>query len=155
MKPTTAGQRVAAQGEVVVDVLAPEGLSAHTDLRTVGNAKAFPAGGVSQALHRTSLVPFGHRGDVVWLPRPDLLGAIVAKAVAAQADRIDPERHLLDVVFLCDLVGDPLMLAGAATGKDHKRLRICLDRLPEDHPAWNAARQPADAQAALRILAGT
>jgi hypothetical protein len=150
--PTVASERGVAQGELVVDVLAPEGLGANTDLRTVGNAKAFPAGGVSQALKRTSLVPFGNSGEVVCLPRPDLLGAMVVKAVAAQADKVDPERHLLDLVFLCDLVEDPIELAGAATGKDRKRLQVCLGRLPRDHPAWNVAREPTDARAALRIL---
>ncbi|HVW30996.1 MAG TPA: hypothetical protein VHL53_00530 [Acidimicrobiia bacterium] len=137
-----------------VDVLAPEGLGPHTDLRTVGVGVAFPAAGVSQALTRTELVPVRSGGVLHWVPRPSLLGAIVGKAAGAAADTADPERHLLDLAFLCGLVTDPFALAEQVTRKDRSRLKQAAAKLAGDHPAWRTSRNPTDAQSTLDILIG-
>lgn len=148
-----SGPPTGTAGSVAVDVLAPEGAGRRANLRTVGRATAFPAKGVTQALHRTQLLPVAHAGSVAWIPRPDLLGAIVLKAVAADVDQADKERHLIDLGFLCGLVSDPFELAELISPKDRQRLSTGRERFADDHPAWNAARYPHDARAALRILA--
>ncbi|HUR17499.1 MAG TPA: helix-turn-helix domain-containing protein [Acidimicrobiales bacterium] len=109
-----SGPPTGSAGSVAVDVLAPEGAGRRANLRTVGRATAFPAKGVTQALRRTQLLPVAHSGSVAWIPRPDLLGAIVLKAVAADVDQADKERHLIDLGFLCGLVGDPFEMAELA-----------------------------------------
>ncbi len=137
--------------KLTVDVLVPEGLSERAKTRTVGSGTAFPAAGVTQALRRTELVPVSLDGQLLWVPRPNLLGALVAKATAASADHQDPERHLRDVAFLCALIGDPLALAEEVDTTDRRRLRRVATRLPPDSPLW---RGRSDAHAALDLLVG-
>lgn len=137
---------------VVVDLLVPEGLGARTDTTTVDGAEAFPAPGTSQALARTELVPVTVDGATVSLvPRPSLLGAIVAKAVACAVDRRDRERHHIDLVFLCGLVADPFALAEGTTRKDRQRLRRAAELVDATSPLWasNLSARPA-----LEIIAG-
>jgi hypothetical protein len=129
----------AAGDEMVVDVLVPEGLGDKADIRTVGAATAFPAPGVTQALRRTELVPISVDEQVCWIPRPNLLGAIVAKATAADVDNQDVERHFSDVVFLAGLVADPIEMRVDVGTKDRQRLKRLLSLLPRAHPAWNAS----------------
>jgi len=139
---------------IKVDVLAPEGLGPNTDLRTIGTGTAFPIPGVSQALDRTEIVPVRVAGSVHWVPRPSLLGAIVAKATAVTVDHVDTDRHREDLGFLCGLVVDPFSLADGLTPKDRRRLRAAANQLGPDHRAWRAARVPLDAQLALETLIG-
>lgn len=130
----------------------PEGI-AH--ITTVPPGRAFAAPGVSQALQRTELLPVLFADTTSWLPRPDLLGAIVAKAVAATVDRRDSDRHLLDLAFLCGLLDDPFSAAQHTTAADRRRLRSARRRLPDDHPFWRRVPHPNDARAALEILCAT
>lgn len=134
---------------LVVDVLAPEGLGPRADL-----SHAFPAKGVSQALDRTELLPIRVAAQVHWVPRPNLLGAIVGKATASVVDTKDPTRHRLDLAFLCGLVADPFMLAAEVTKKDRDRLRQASAAFDESDPSWRTAANPTDAQLALEILIG-
>jgi len=135
--------------DLVVDVLVPEGLGPRTDITTIGRATAFPVSGVTQALRRSELVPVDVRGTAVWIPRPNLLGAIVAKATACSVDARDTGRHHTDLVFLCGLVDDPFELAGDVDSKDRRRLGRAARVLPPDHRAWRA---DPEALTALEIL---
>jgi len=139
---------------VRVDVLAPEGLGAHADLRTVGTGTAFPAQGISQALVRTELVAVRSAGTARWVPRPNLLGAIVSKATAITVDAVDTDRHRQDLAFLCGLVADPFAIAAGVTKKDRFRLRGAAATFPSDHRAWRSAAVPRDAQVVLDTLIG-
>jgi hypothetical protein len=139
---------------VQVDVLAPEGLGPKTDLRTVGTGTAFPAEGVTQALARTELVPVRAAGAIHWVPRPNLLGAIVGKATAITVDHVDTDRHRQDLAFLCGLVSDPFTLAEHVDKTDRKRLRVAAAVFGADHPGWRFAPVPADAQIVLETLIG-
>ena len=138
-----------ARTDLVVDVLVPEGLGPRTDTRTVGQATAFPVPGVTQALRRTELVPVDVHGRSVWIPRPNLLGAIVAKATASGVDARDTGRHHTDLVFLCSLVDDPFGLGTDVDSKDRQRLSRAARILPAEHAAWRA---DPDALTALEIL---
>ncbi len=138
-----------ARSDLVVDVLVPEGLGLRADITTVGRATAFPVSGLTQALRRTELVPVDIDRTVVWIPRPNLLGAIVAKATACDVDSQDTGRHHTDLAFLCGLADDPFALAEDVDPKDRRRLRRAADILPHDHGVW---RIDPDARTALEIL---
>jgi hypothetical protein len=62
-----------------------------------------------------------HRVRRALVARPNLLGAMVIKAAAVNADP-RPQRHLFDLAFLCSLVGDPIALRTELTAKDRSRL---------------------------------
>lgn len=130
-------------GTVVVDVLAPEGLGPRTPLVTVPPARTIEVPGGTQALQRAERIHVsvtdvtgqttatGH----VW--RPDLLGAIVAKAAATTIPvRENPDRDWQDVAMLLANVPDPFALAEVATAKDRARLAK-LERLEDrQHLGW-------------------
>lgn len=142
------------RGGVSVDVLAPEGLGARTDLTTTPPGRTLQVPGGTQALDRTELVPvmFGDHQGVV--PRPSLLGAIVAKAVAVAVDDV-PDAQRIDLALLLSLVDDPIELAGQLTKKDRQRLRSRSEMADADQRAWNSlAGDAADrGRAAFRLLA--
>lgn len=138
---------------LTVDVLAPHNLGRRADLRTVGTGTAFPAPGIRKALDRTELVRVDFDG-VHWVPRPSLFGAIVAKATAADVDHVDPERHRVDLAFLCGLVEDPFAMADEVTKGDRRRLRAAARAMPIGDRIWRYAPVPDDAFSALEILIG-
>ena len=127
-----------------VDLLVADNLGPRARLDTVGGGKAFETPGVHQALGRTELVPVEAGTDLVFVPRPNLLGAIVAKATAADVDAQDPGRHISDVVFLSSLISDPFAMSDGLTASDRRRLGRLLDIVPLEDPRWrieDGARQ--------------
>jgi hypothetical protein len=140
---------------VVVDVLVPEGLAARTSTQTT-TGNAFPAPGLTQALHRVELAPVSYQDRAAKIPRPELLGAIISEATAAFVDRRDPDRHCIDLAFLLGLLEDPYVARNQLTSKDRQRLEAARASVPPDHWAWRqgAAEKTADAQLALEILLG-
>ena len=145
-------ERNTQTGTTSIAILVPQGLGPRTDITTVRPARAFAVPGVTQALQRTQLLPVHFAGATSWLPRPDLLGAIVAKAVAATVDRRDTDRHLLDLAFLSGLLDDPFSAAQHTTATDRRRLRHARRHLPDDHALWRRVPHPNDARSALEIL---
>jgi hypothetical protein len=139
---------------VSVDVLVPEGIGSRADRRTVGGAVTIEVLGGTQALQRTQVVPVGLPGRVGWIPRPDLLGALVVKAAAVSAERRDGNRHLTDLAFLCSLVDDPFELRDAMTRKDRQRLRVARALADRDHPAYGLVQRADAAHAAYQLLLG-
>ncbi len=141
------------RGGVSVDVLAPEGLGPRTDLITTPPGRTLQVPGGTQALQRTELVPVacGHREGLV--PRPSLLGAIVAKAVAVTVDDA-PDAQRLDLALLLSLVDDPLALRSELTKKDRQRLSARSEMTDAHQPAWRSlAPDAADrGRAAYRLL---
>lgn len=75
---------------------------------------------------------------MILVPRPSLLGAIVAKATAVDVDAQDPGRHISDVVFLSSLIADPFSMSDRLTTSDRRRLGRLLDVVPLDDPRWLA-----------------
>lgn len=144
-----------AARQVVIDLLAPEGLGSRADLTTTppGRTIAMPAG--RQALSRTRWVRVEHEGRTGRLPCPNLLGALVAKAAACGLGG-DVSRHLDDVVVLCALVPDPFTLAGELSPKDRKRLRMAALLAEHDHPSWFLLPRElaARGQVTYRVLTG-
>jgi hypothetical protein len=140
---TPGTQSHPAGPDLSFDMLVPEGLGPRTDTTTVPPARAVAIPGASRALARTSRQPvvLGSRHGTV--PRPDLLGALVIKSLAAVRDRgtsIDPtrrpERHLQDLALLYAVVPDPGNMRRDVTAKDRRQLAAA----PE--PAWHALGDP-------------
>lgn len=121
--------------DVVVDVLAPEGLGPKARLTTIRPGRTVEAPGGTQALHRTELVDVHHEGRSVAVPRPSLLGAIVLKAAACGLGG-DISRHLRDLALLSALVPDPFAMCEELTAKDRQRLGKARALHDPAHPAW-------------------
>jgi len=131
-------------GRVVFDVLAPEGLGERTRILTVPPGRTVQAPGATQAFGRSEMVDVavsgllnrGRREGLV--RRPNLLGALVAKAAAAREIRVrqNPERDWQDAALLLSLITDPLTVAEQLTVKDRKRLAGLSPLLDRGHLGW-------------------
>lgn len=131
------------RGVAALDLIAPEGLGARADLRTLPPLKAPAVPGARQALDRTQPRTVRLAGRLGALPRPDLLGALVIKACAARSDRTAAaRRHRDDLARLYALVDDPARLAQQTTAKDRQRLRAA------PAPTWELLTRPARRAAA-------
>lgn len=135
------------------DLLAPEGVGASTSLTTLPPLETVEISGGTQALARTELCPVSVNERTGWVPRPNLLGAIVIKSCAAVADKgggdKDPARHVDDLAHLYARVPEPLDLRDQMTTKDRKRMAAA----PE--PNWAVvgdAELAASGRAARNLL---
>jgi hypothetical protein len=141
------------RGDVSIDILAPDGLGARTDLTTTPPGRTVQVPGGTQALDRTELLPVSTTEPTGSVPRPSLLGAVVAKAVAVGVDDL-PNAQRLDLAFLLTLIDDPFALAGELTSTDRRRIRARHELVDDEHPVWTQLPQ-ADAdrgRAGLRVL---
>jgi hypothetical protein len=89
-----------------VDVLAPDGLGARANLKTVSPHRTLRVPGGTQALNRSVPVEIRTRQVEGEVPRPDLLGAILVKVRAIGVDDL-PDAQRGDVALLLALVDDP------------------------------------------------
>jgi len=150
--PSGIAHRYVRDG-VSIDILAPEGLGPRTNTTTTPPGRTVEVPGGTQALTRTELIPI-RTGDLFGLvPRPSLLGALIAKAIAVDVDGA-PGAQREDFVFLLSLVSDPLDMSGQLTRKDLLRLRSRTELDDRDHLAWSSLEPGVReaARAALRIL---
>ena len=141
------------RGDVLVDVVSPDGVGERADLRTIGSATTIEVRGGTQALQRTERVPVLHRQRRALVPRPSLLGAIVIKAAAVRSDD-HPQRHLRDLAFMCSIVGDPFDARANLTVSDRRRLRAVSELDDQTHEAWRLLDDPETAYAAFKLLRG-
>lgn len=140
-----------------VDVLAPDHLPPGRSLRTRLNRDTISIGGGRQALERIGVINASSPDHgVAPIPVPDLLGALVLKAVAWTVDSRDVERHAEDAAFLTSLIADPLAEVARFKGSDRKRLRMLDKELGRnDSAAWQQLGSFAvDAQMGWRLLIG-
>jgi hypothetical protein len=142
------------RNRVTIDVLAPEGLGARSDLTTTPPGRTLQVPGGTQALERTELVPVATATRSGHVPRPSLLGAVVGKAMAVAVDDA-PNAQRLDFVFLLSLIDDPFALTDQLTTKDRQRIGARKELIEGEHPVWNELEPDSRdrARAALRILA--
>lgn len=131
-------------GTVMVDVLAPEGLGARASLTTSPKARTVEVPGGTQALQRAERVAvtvaemIGTRTATGWARRPDLLGALVAKAAATTiAVRDNPIRDWQDAAMLLAHVPDPFSLAAQTSHKDRKRISRLVPLQDRGHRGWD------------------
>jgi hypothetical protein len=77
----------------------------------------------------------GERSGVV--RRPDLLGALIAKAAATTIPiRENRERDWQDAALLLATIPDPISTAEACGNKDRQRLQRLTPLENRDHPGW-------------------
>lgn len=126
------------RGEVLIDVLAPDGLGEQANLVTIGGGVTISVAGGTYALQETSLVAVSHQGRTGFVPRPSLAGALVVKAGAARTDRGPSgiDRHLRDLAFLSSLVDDAIELRGYLGPKNRRRLRGVTALADQNNEAW-------------------
>lgn len=112
-----------------IDVLLPEGIGERAAGRPgAGGARTIESPGTTQALERSAAVEVLVEGRTGSVLRPDLLGALVAKAAARTEIGTDPaaDRHCVDFVVLAGLAAAVDFRASAMTKKDRSRLRNML-----------------------------
>lgn len=127
-KPQTSGDGIQhrwTHAEAQIDVLIPEGIGPRVAGRVgAGGAPTISAPGGTQALSRTEpvLVRVGGRDGVIL--RPNILGALVAKAAARTevSEGASRSRHCEDFVILAGLVAARDFRGADLSPKDRIRL---------------------------------
>jgi hypothetical protein len=112
-----------------IDVLIPEGVGERAAALTgAGGAPTIRAPGTTQALKRSEPVMVLVEGRTGTVLRPNLVGALVAKAAARTEIASDPAstRHCTDFVVLASLVSARDFRETALENKDRARLRKML-----------------------------
>lgn len=159
--PTTGGERLAyrwRRDAVVLDVTVPPKVNEQDDPpTTVVGRRSVALPGTQQALRRTERLPVRLPGGVDGhVRRPDLLGAVVLKSVAAVSDRRDAGRHREDLVMLADLLattGRHVTYRPVVRAKDCRRIAAAAARVTLGE--WRTADDPDAARAALDHLSVT
>ena len=153
-------------GKVRVDVLAPDHSGPRARLTTSPPARTVEAPGTRQALMRAEVVDVAVVGATGVdrmqrfgrVRRPNLLGAILAKAAALTIPvRPERERDLEDAGVLLACAQDPIALSSeldAGTKGDRKCARLLAPMLDSNHPAWRPLESDdrSAAQATLSFL---
>lgn len=151
-------------GTTFVNLLAPEGLGARTDIRTVPPARTVLAPGTVQALNRSELYDVtvtgmtGERERTGRVRSPNILGALVAKAAATTiAVRDNPNRDWQDAALLLSLLPDPVAAAEQCGPKDRARLLLLVELGNRSHVGWAPLDDTAFRQgtSALEFLTDT
>lgn len=125
------------RGAGEIDVLIPRHLGEKaSDRRGVSGGTTIETPGAQQALDRTEAVDVAHGGRTGAVRRPNLLGALVAKAAAHSVvlDRAR-NRHLVDFAVLTTLLrpSDGVDQAGR---RDREYLDAALAALAADTRTW-------------------
>lgn len=142
------GHRFVGHG-LAVDLLAPDHLGERATLTTIPPARTVQVPAGTRLLYSPRRCPVGVAGQVHWIPRPDLVMAIVGKAAALTL--ADPQRHAEDLAFLCGLVPDPRAMEDALTRSDRKLL-MGAQALLDDDRVWAYASDPDRARSTLTYL---
>jgi hypothetical protein len=137
------------RGELIVEVLAPDGLNPAPELG--GGIKAVGVPGGTQALQRSEVVTVSVDGEEFELRRPTLLGAILIKARSIMR-HADPEARREDLLLLLSLVDDPRATAVELKKSERRWLRQAADRLDLEGRALLDGVAVRNARLAYRIL---
>jgi hypothetical protein len=128
------------RGELIVDVLVPDGMRDRIGV---------PGG--SQALARAESVAIRLDGRSFVLRRPTLLGAILIKARSILVHR-DPQAQREDLLLLLSLVDDPRAMSEQMKRSERRWLRDAAKRLEFDRPANIGAERLRLARLTQRLL---
>jgi hypothetical protein len=126
------------RGDAVIDILIPSGVGQRASKRTgVTGSTTLATPAAQQALDRSELTEISIGGRVGSIPRPNLLGSLVAKAgaygVPLDAERL---RHATDFTVLAAMVTRRDAIAGHLTKRDREHLRPLLADLPNIRSEW-------------------
>ena len=140
-------------GDAVVDLLIPRHLGQRAaDGRGVTGATTIETPGAQQALDRTEEVVVNIGGTIGTVRRPNLLGALMAKAAALTVplDQ-NPTRHRSDFAVLATLVA-PSDRVEHAGRRDRELLNNMLGHLAMDKRTTLSVEGAADALETLREI---
>lgn len=137
--------------DLIVDVLAPDGLTPPPTLDGTQTAVGIPGG--SQALNRSAEVHVRVEDRSFVLRRPTLLGAILLKARSLIV-HADPDAQREDLLRLLALVADPRAVAADLKGGERRWLRDAESSLDSDAPSRLDVEQVRLGRLALRLLIG-
>lgn len=157
--PDGVAHRFRRSDGVTVDLLAPDHVGPRANLSTIPPARTIEAVAGTQLTRHTEAVRVVYRDDQGVIERPTLITTILGKYRAyrqgkGQSTR-PADRHLTDVVFLLSLVRDPRRTAAKLSASDHQQLTRLHEDLQPNNCAWQTLANPADAQAALRLMVGS
>jgi hypothetical protein len=135
--------------DLIVDLLAPDGLKPPPTLGGGVTAVGVPGG--TQALERAEevFVRVGDRG--FHLRRPKLLGAILIKARSLMVHN-DPASQREDLLRLLSLIAEPRELAAELRDSERRWLRQSEERLDLQAPSLLVADLQRGAELAYRLL---
>lgn len=141
------------RGESFIDLFIPQDRDRQRRHPTTDRGRpGLPAPAANQALTRTERVAVRVADAEGFVPRPNLLGALVSKAAAVQTDLRDNDRHCEDLAILGSLLlraDDVRAYEVQVTAKDRRRVRAGLGEMPADHPAWRLVDEGPDARSLL------
>jgi hypothetical protein len=121
-------------GDLYVDVLAPDHVGARANLTTTPPGRTIEVPGGTRALQRSERVSLEVDGKTGQIRRPDIVGAIVVKLEAIGLAG-DPARHYQDLAFLRTILREPRHARSELTPKERAKLRACQLQ-NRDQRAW-------------------
>ena len=143
------------RGEAQIDVLIPRGLGERAaKSKGAGGGTTLETPGAQQALNRTEEIEVDAAGRVGTVRRPNLLGALVAKA-AAHTIVLDNarKRHMTDFLVLATMI-EPDDGVDAATARDRTYLEPMLGALVHDTRTVASVEGAETGIYALRLALG-
>lgn len=120
-----------------IDVLIPQGLGRAANRRGVTQGTTLATPGAQQAISRSEPVTVDVGGAFGAVRRPNMAGALVAKAAAFSVPN-DParQRHLIDLAVLAAMIRAPDRLATQLTARDRSYLSPALSALLASRGLW-------------------
>jgi hypothetical protein len=145
-------KRESSDGELKVDVLAPDHVGSRADLTTTPAGRTVEVPGGTRALQRAKHVRVHVNGRSGVIPRPDLIGAILVKLGAIGLPG-DPGRHYQDLAFLLMVLPEPRLARSELTSNERAKLRACK-LSSREYRAWRffSDVDASQGQAALQLL---
>lgn len=140
------------RGDGQIDVLVPSFLGPHILDRTHdGLGRLLPTRGAQLAIHRTERVPIHVDDLLLWVNRPDLVGALYGKCSALLVPTdIDKQRHLGDIARLAEVLG-PRDRRDMLALRSRERRRL-ISGLTRAQSGEDVNRRQADHLARLALL---
>jgi hypothetical protein len=128
------------RGNAVIDVLAPDHIGERANVEIDGLGRLVQAPGATLALQHAALVALIHdAGPATVIARPDLAGALLAKAKAMTLPQ--PERHERDVAMLLIAAGRtdarPVVEKVRETRGRRRAIATAAPLLDRTHRAWS------------------
>lgn len=141
-------------GPGLIDVLIPENLGRAANYRGAGGFPGLPTPGAQFALNRSEAVTVTVGTSTGRIRRPNLLGAVIAKAAAysvtVEANR---DKHLDDMALLASMLA-ARDLRGAELSKGERRYLTGALPHAREHPAIDDIPGAADGLDRLALLLG-
>jgi hypothetical protein len=140
------------RGEAQIDVLIPRFLGERAEQRRgVSGGTTIAAPGAQGALWRAAPVTLEVNGRVGTVLRPNLQGALLAKAAAVEILGDDPTRHLTDIATLAALITRRDRVAEAVSATERRRISAAMARIDRDPAILRAAGVDRSAVDRLRL----